>query len=260
MNKSAKAPIQPCFTLIELLVVVAIISILASLLLPTLSKARASAKRTQCLSQEKQVYLHMTTYADEADGWLPGSVTSSNAPHVLRRSWTYMAGGSRLVYEEEVNPYIDPAAWREQGRVFFCPSSRLSSTWQNLEHRVTGGWTSYFVLHNYRNLSISRANEKVGDAWRYSAESWNGGRLDTFDPASGLWADLGLTPSAATYGAGYDPTPYVYAHSDGGNVLFVDGSADFRPLSEYVLSKEETSNSQLGKGNIYRYKNFAYNW
>jgi prepilin-type N-terminal cleavage/methylation domain-containing protein/prepilin-type processing-associated H-X9-DG protein len=60
------------FTLIELLVVVAIIALLISILLPSLSQAKESAKQVKCGTQLKQIGLAMAMCEDEYNGCLPG--------------------------------------------------------------------------------------------------------------------------------------------------------------------------------------------
>ena len=59
------------FTLIELLVVIAIIAILAAILFPVFAQAKAAAKKTQDLSNVKQIGLGLVMYAGDSDDVLP---------------------------------------------------------------------------------------------------------------------------------------------------------------------------------------------
>ncbi|HEV8543184.1 MAG TPA: prepilin-type N-terminal cleavage/methylation domain-containing protein [Verrucomicrobiae bacterium] len=75
------------FTLIELLVVIAIIAILASLLLPALSTAKAEGQRARCLSNHKQLLLTWSLYNDDSDGKLVPNSLQQQSPSV--KTWVF---------------------------------------------------------------------------------------------------------------------------------------------------------------------------
>lgn len=61
------------FTLVELLVVIAVIAVLSGLLLPALAKGKSQAVASQCLSNQRQINLALQMFADDHQGYLPGS-------------------------------------------------------------------------------------------------------------------------------------------------------------------------------------------
>lgn len=105
------------FTLIELLVVIAIIAILAGLLLPALSRAKARGGQAACLSNMRQIGIAMRMFADDNDGLLPTSThgASTNA------SWIYQLAD----YAGNVE------------RIRLCPADRKA------EERISAKASSY---------------------------------------------------------------------------------------------------------------------
>jgi type II secretory pathway pseudopilin PulG len=64
--------------LIELLVVIAIIAVLASLLLPALSRAKEKGKRTTCLGDRRQNVISVLSFSDDHEGRIPTATASKD--------------------------------------------------------------------------------------------------------------------------------------------------------------------------------------
>jgi prepilin-type processing-associated H-X9-DG protein len=81
--------------MVELLVVIAIIAILATMLLPTLSKAKTKGQQISCLNNLKQLTLCWTMYADDNDGRLaPNNIKGATGEEASDDSW--VVGNARL--------------------------------------------------------------------------------------------------------------------------------------------------------------------
>jgi prepilin-type N-terminal cleavage/methylation domain-containing protein/prepilin-type processing-associated H-X9-DG protein len=160
MNKA-----RPAFTLIELLVVIAIIAILIGLLVPAVQKVRASAARTQCQNNLKQIGLAMHNHHDAyrrfpyskraqapSRSWVPDLLPYleqanlvSGASYDLERNWYDGQVNGNMYPDGRPVPNADTA--KQHLAILICPSSFIANRLQDKidTPRKTGACTDYFV-------------------------------------------------------------------------------------------------------------------
>ena len=218
------------FTLIELLVVVAIIGILASLLLPSLGKARNRAKDAVCISNVKQLGTAFNVFAVDEQGRLPAHRTNGST------SWAeFIDVGSEDIF---LCPRIDYWTFGNGNKI--VPNAKTS--WART-HRQCYGFNGFWLglspygvgfqgqpfARNYTYLSDCASPSEVimvADSSPMQNGAW----------ASSLWYKWRKKPMN-TFNEGVKP-----AHGDRKemtNIVFVDGHA--RPYKAYDINFDDNS-------------------
>jgi len=105
------------FTLFELLVVMGVISLLAAWLLPALNRGKASAERTACLNNLRQLGVALRLYADDYGGGLPATPVTDRAAHPFNPLTGFKA---------KVKNYLGlPGPAAPTDKVFACPADHF---------------------------------------------------------------------------------------------------------------------------------------
>lgn len=187
------------FTLIELLVVIAIIALLASLLLPALSRAREMARRTKCISNLKQIYLALSLYADDYNGLYPYAAGSVAWDATDLTDGTY--GWMQQLYSYVGNK-----------KVYICPSNK-----EFRDYSYFLGTRAAYIDAEEQRASVNRKKIKYPSAFVLCGDT------SYFDEEDCDKDDYGINCILWP------------VHNEGVNILFADGHVKW--YKDYVANE-----------------------
>ncbi len=209
------------FTLIELLVVIAIVAILAAILFPVFAQAKLAAKKTVCLSNQKQIAIAIIMYAGDYDGAFPRTQDTLNAGEP-----SFISYWSTHSYQRSLDSYIrngvggvgGDGAKTGRGSVWYDPADPLKDS-----PSMWGSFTNNgLVTGTHRNeSSISQPSNTILNASRTA--DWSAFQgivppspLPAGDPNDPFWSsdwwDICINPWFKGLTAQETANPYHWTH------------------------------------------------
>ncbi len=213
---------KKAFTLIELLVVIAIIAILAAILFPVFAQAKAAAKKTACLSNERQVGTSLMLYTGDADDTLP-AVYDPQGGYGLALGFMDPAAGNN--WASAIYPYVKNLP------VFTCPASTPRTGAGGYDAATAKGAanTNYFLNGVVDGKSLTVVPQPSGTIFLHELRYYT--RTAQVRPLHyTYWTAMGKNMATTNWQA-FINVNYDAGHMEGSNLLFTDGHAGYRKRS-----------------------------